>query len=426
MFRTLSTIGLALMCAAPCAGSMQFPAAAFVLHAVSAPGLQETPEQRAQADRARTAQYLQQRKEAALSLHQALKTLDDDLRELLRLKETYPDDKELDSAIAQLRKSVGEFEPSATAASAPLQRTSDLAALADEAQRLSQIAAQAQNSEMQGHEMAAQITQRLAAPAPPPPSPSTAPAPSESGSGAPSGQPRDGRGHHPTGGVSRSPASVPEDSVSSPPSEKAGSPPPSSPAVSGDAEAAWYARLANGRLHYSVPDLMLWKVPSTVTVRIDGEKDAASAPLQAQTGDASIKVSRHMKVLVSAPENPSEFVITPESDTTLVQYVPEDGPTTWHFSVTPRYTAKEQKLVVHAWVLYDAANTQRELPVYNAVVNVHIPTLGECLKRMIQGDPDYWVKYGMPGGAGFIFVSGLVVGGWKWYQSRKKKVPVAP
>jgi hypothetical protein len=195
--------------------------------------------------------------------------------------------------------------------------------------------------------------------------------------------------------------------------------------ASGDGEAAWFARLATGRLHYSVPELMLWKVPSTVTVRIDGEKDAASAAVPGQTGEAPIKVSRHMKVLVSAPENPSEFVITPEPDTTLVQYVPEDGPTTWHFSVTPRYTAKQQKLVVQAWVIYDAANTQRELPVYNAVVNVHIPSLGECLKRMIQGDPDYWVKYGLPGGAGFIFVSGLIAGAWKWFKGRKKKVAAA-
>ncbi len=169
---------------------------------------------------------------------------------------------------------------------------------------------------------------------------------------------------------------------------------------------------------------MLWKVPSTVTVSIAGEKAGATQPIEGQTGEASIKVARRMKVLVTAPDNPDEFMIAPEPDTTLEQYVPVDGPTIWHFSVTPRYTAQAQKLVVQAWAIYDA-NTQRELPVYREVVSVHVPSLGECVKRLFQGNPDYWLKYGLPGGAGFIFVSGIVAGVWKWIRNRKKKA-VAP
>lgn len=432
MFRTLSAVGLALMCAAPCSGAIHFPAAAIILLAGSAPGLQETPAERERADRARATYHLQQRR-AAESIRDARQTLDDDLQQLLWLKEMYPDDKELDAAIAELRRSLAALEADSKsgAISAPSQPTPGVASLENETRRLSDAAEQAQNRAAQGHELASRVMQRLSPPPPPPPPPpviAPAPAPSENGAGggAPSAQPGNGHGNHPTGGGGRSPASVPGDGASGPPSVKAGSPPPGSPAASGDPEAAWFARLANGRLHYSVPELMLWKVPSTVTVRIDGEKDASTAPIQGQTGEAPIKVSRHMKVLVSAPENPSEFVIAPEPDTTPVQYVPEDGPTTWRYSVTPRYTAKEQKLIVQAWVLYDAANTQRELPVYNAVVNVHIPSFTECLKRMIQGDPDYWVKYGLPGGAGFIFLSGLVTGVWKWFNSRKKKSVTAP
>ena len=182
---------------------------------------------------------------------------------------------------------------------------------------------------------------------------------------------------------------------------------------------AWFNKLTNGLLQYSVPATMLWKVPSTVTVQISGEKAPAPGPIDNQSGQASIKVARRMKVLVSAPDNPDEFIIAPESDTQLEQYVPEDGPTIWHFSVTPRYTATSQKLIVQAWVLYDA-NTQRELPVYTTAVNVHVPSLWECSKRLLEGDPDYWAKYALPGGAGFVFVSGAVVGLWKWLTKKKK------
>ena len=184
----------------------------------------------------------------------------------------------------------------------------------------------------------------------------------------------------------------------------------------------WFNKLANGLLQYSVPTTMLWKVPSTVTVQILGEKAPPPGPIDNQTGQASIKVARHMKVLVSAPDDPDEFSIAPESDTQLEQYVPEDGPTTWHFSVTPRYTAKAQKLIVQAWVIYDA-NTERELPVYQAVVNVHVPSIGECVKRLFEGDPDYWLKYGLPGGAGFIFLSGVIAGLWKWLKKKRSRTP---
>lgn len=184
----------------------------------------------------------------------------------------------------------------------------------------------------------------------------------------------------------------------------------------------WFNKLQNGLLQYSVPQIMLWKVPSTITVQVSGEKAPTPGPIDNQSGQASIKVARRMKVLVSAPDNPDEFTIAPESDTQLEQFVPEDGPTTWHFSVTPRYTASSQKLVVQAWVIYDA-NTQRELPVYQTVVNVHVPSLGECLKRLFEGDPDYWLKYGLPGGAGFIFVSGIVTALWKWLRRKKHPTP---
>lgn len=70
----------------------------------------------------------------------------------------------------------------------------------------------------------------------------------------------------------------------------------------------------------------------------------------------------------------------------------------------------------------DAQQQQQELPVYTAVVDVHVPSLGECLKRLLEGNPDYWLKYGLPGGAGFAFLSGAISGLWKWLRRKKTNV----
>jgi hypothetical protein len=304
---------------------------------------------------------------------------------------------------AQSEPASAETGPDITAAAARLVR---LQSVAQEAQkgavRATQIADHAQSEyQQQRHQQQQQQQQEQPAEAMPPPAP---PPPPRHHAAAP---------HH--GG--RTPASA------TPPPSKPQPPEHQDQIASGPnspEESAWFSSLLQGPLQYSVPDTMKWKVPATVTVRIQGEKATQPAPMEGQTGQASIKVSRRMKVMVSAPDNPDEFVIAPQSDTQLVQYVPEDGPTTWHFDVTPRYTASDQKLVVQAWVIYDA-NTQRELPVYKAVVNVHFPSFGESVKRLLQGDPDYWLKYGLPGGAGFIFFSGMVMGIWKWFNRKKKK-----
>ena len=90
------------------------------------------------------------------------------------------------------------------------------------------------------------------------------------------------------------------------------------------------------------------------------------------------------------------------------------------------HTAANQKLTIQTWVIYDDQKTQRELPVYRTVINVHVPGFWECLKRIIQGDPDYWLKYGLPGGAGFLFVSGALAGLWKWIARKKKGAAPEP
>ena len=192
-----------------------------------------------------------------------------------------------------------------------------------------------------------------------------------------------------------------------------------------DPEVAWYSKLNNGLLKQFVPPTMLWKVPATVTVVVGGEKADTSSALPNATGSSPIKVARQMKVIVFCPDNPDEFIIAPEPGTQDVQYVPEDGTTTWNWSVTPRYTGKSKKVAIRAWVLEPGSqNAQHELPVYTAVVDVHVPSFGECVKRLFEGDPDYWLKYGLPGGAGFVFLSGSIAGIWKWL--RRKKAGSAP
>lgn len=189
-----------------------------------------------------------------------------------------------------------------------------------------------------------------------------------------------------------------------------------------DPEAAWFNQLSKGLLKDYVPAIMQWKVPSTVTVVVTGEGADASAALANATGTATIKVARQMRVMVSCPDAPDEFVIAAEPGTKETQFVPEQGVTTWNYSVTPRYTGKQQKIAIRAWVLYPGAKEeQHELPVYTATVNVQVPTPGECLKRLLEGDPDYWLKYGLPGGAGFAFLSGALTSIWKW--KRKGRAP---
>ena len=197
---------------------------------------------------------------------------------------------------------------------------------------------------------------------------------------------------------------------------------PLTPTSAVDPEVAWYSKLENGLLKQHVAPAMLWKVSSTVTVVVGGEKADTSSALPNATESSPIKVSRQMKVIVFCPDNPDEFTIAAEPDTQEVQYVPEDGTTTWNYSVTPRYTGKNQKIAIRASVIYPgSSNADHELPVYTAVVNVGVPSIGECIKRLVEGDPDYWLKYGLPGGAGFVFLSGIATGLWNWLRKRKAR-----
>ncbi len=190
-----------------------------------------------------------------------------------------------------------------------------------------------------------------------------------------------------------------------------------------DQVSGWFAQLQQGNLQYKVPTTMFWKVSSTVTVRIEGPRATASSALPDASGSGTVKVSDRMKVILSCPDNPDEFTIARQEGTDDIQFVPADSYTSWNWSVTPKYTGPRQKLSIKAWVLYPGSDekVRLELPVYTANIDVHVPGLGESLKRLFEGDPDYWLRYGLPGGGGFIFVAGVLAGLRKWAANRKSK-----
>lgn len=405
MLRTFLSLSLALLCLGP---SPVGPRASAQLPQKSS----AAPVNRADSEQ-KLALYLQQGSVAVDNIQSAESQLQANIAGLRQLQPRFKDSKDLNDALASLQKLLAEvqqlyqqavqqntaFQHAATSAKP------DLSAISTQADKLVKLSKQAQADAAQGSTTEQQAVAALA-----PPAPVKAEAPKHHESVE-----ADARQQQPAG-------------QSSPPP-----PPPPPPASPGqvattsdsDKESVWFGKLLNGLLQYHVPTTMQWKVPSTATVQINGEKAPAPGAIEGQTGQATVKVSRRMKVMVSAPDNPEEFLIATEPDTQLVQFVPEDGSTTWNFSVTPRYTAKSQKLVVQVWVLY-SANTQQELPVYQAVVDVHVPGAGECLKLLFEGDPDYWLKYGLPGGAGFVFFSGIVTALWRWLAKKRKKPAASP
>jgi hypothetical protein len=193
----------------------------------------------------------------------------------------------------------------------------------------------------------------------------------------------------------------------------------------GEEEQQWFDQLKSGGMQYEIPSTMFWKEASTVTVAIQGPQAPASAALQGPAGAAAIKVSNRMKVVIASPDDPNEFTIVPEQGTQDTQFVPSDAGAIWNYSVTPKYTGLGQKLSITAWVLYPGhkGNISQQLPVYSATVDVHVPSFSDCIKRLIEGDPDCWLKYGLPGGGGFVFVAGVV--GWfvKRHSRRKGHKP---
>jgi hypothetical protein len=242
-------------------------------------------------------------------------------------------------------------------------------------------------------------------PVPPPPPPPPAPVEAEkNGPGATAAPPN----------AHQSDDTHSENTAADAPGAAAPPPEPSYGQRVGD----WYKQLKQGSIEYNVPSKMVWKVASTVTVVIHGYQAPKTSALPEATGSGSLKVSDRMKVKLLCPDHPDEFTIINEDSADDVRYVPADSTTTWRWRVTPNYPAKGQKLVVQAWVLYPDQEEKyaQELPVYTATLDVDASLVTNAA-RGFWSDPGNWVKYMLPGGAGFLFLAGL----FAWAKKKFEK-----
>jgi len=188
---------------------------------------------------------------------------------------------------------------------------------------------------------------------------------------------------------------------------------------------AWKKGLKQGQIEYAVPARMKAQVQAPVTVKIHGFQDVSGAqPLIGATGGGTLKVSSYMKVELLAPQNPGEFNIVSQSSE-AVQFVPNDGSATWNWVVTPAYEAKNQQLEIRVSLIYKRADTTLEDSVEdkNYTVNVEVQKLTTTVWQDFQKDPIAFIKYMMPGGAGWAAIAALVtsLGGFAWWKRMKKK-----
>ena len=158
---------------------------------------------------------------------------------------------------------------------------------------------------------------------------------------------------------------------------------------------------------------MLMQRASVVTVVIHGYGDTATTSLPNATGSGSLTQSERMKVELLAENHPGDFTIVPQGD--AVQFVPISSSTTWTWSVTPNTPGTKKLLMVRASVIYPGGDDKmaEQLKPYEAVVAVNVPSLWESIRESYRQDPLKWFSYVIPGGAGFTFLVGIVVWGWK-------------
>jgi len=200
---------------------------------------------------------------------------------------------------------------------------------------------------------------------------------------------------------------------------------PSSEYAEGYALEAWKKNLKEGHIDYFVKPDMKAQMQSPVTVRIHGFQDVPGAqPLPATTGSGTLKVSSYMKVELLAPLNPGEFTIAPQGNE-AIQFVPNDGSATWNWVVTPAYAAMNQQLEIRVSLVYKRPDTTLEdlLVDTNYTVNVDVQKLSTTLWQDFQKDPIAFIKYMLPGGAGWGALAALVtsLGGFAWWKRKKKK-----
>lgn len=133
---------------------------------------------------------------------------------------------------------------------------------------------------------------------------------------------------------------------------------------------------------------------------------------QAGPNAQTIKVSNHMKVLLDCPQDASEFKIV-DNGNSDEQFVLQGGTTTWTWNVTPQLSAAHLRLRLRAWVIDDNNDQIGPVQVYSQEITVHVQTVRHMFLWQMEHNIWYW----LPGGAGFVFLAGIVA--WLWKQRRK-------
>lgn len=195
---------------------------------------------------------------------------------------------------------------------------------------------------------------------------------------------------------------------------------------------AWYGKLPQGWVRYTVPSPMVMERQYSASAYIPavGSALAASAadPGKTKTADKSIKVAAYMRVALAAPDDPDGFTITPPAQ--ACKFISQDGDTRWDFTVTPHHAGMNKQLTFTTSVLYgngaDACdpNNVKTIAVTTDTEAVQVNLLPgtrgmeHAAAESVVKDPGKWVgylKYILPGGAIFTFIAGIV----RWWQKRR-------
>lgn len=215
---------------------------------------------------------------------------------------------------------------------------------------------------------------------------------------------------------------------------------------------AWFKHLPKGSVQYHVPDKMVLEQSYSATTVIyppgmvppgtapptgtaNGVNPAPAANASAVQQPRPLAISTWMRVNLTQPDNPGTFQIDPEVGPCL--FVTMDGPTTWSFTVKPLHGGGNKSLLFTAYVVYgdDADSCPSgnpatiELPSDRETVTVKEVSYSDLKQKAVDSfweDPVgwikrgiNWVKYILPGGAGFI-----AIGGWiAWWKKRRRPRP---
>jgi hypothetical protein len=188
----------------------------------------------------------------------------------------------------------------------------------------------------------------------------------------------------------------------------------------GESEAQWFNQLKTGAILYDVPPQMTLGQPSAVSVTITGYQ--APAPQAASPGAevAPLKVSNFMRVILSQDDNPDEFTVA-HGQNPDEQFVPINGSATWSWTVTPKHIGKNLKLKLQAFVIYSdpGKGIQQSFPAASkqvTVVTEGLHGIADNARDSFWSDPSVWIKYMLPGGAGFAALAAVI----GWWVKRKK------